>query len=153
MCCADCVNRRTFLALAAAAGASAALTACGDSELSGVARKGGEIGWGGGGGGGPNPLMVKVGDYPDLASNGFFVQITNTAVAVKRTGAASFDAYVNSCTHEGCLTVIVSGVRFDCPCHQSRFDSSGNVINGPATSPLPMLTTAYDQTTDILTIT
>ena len=153
MCCADCVNRRKFLALAAAAGASAALSACGDGEVSGVGIRSGSGGVGGGGGaGGTSRIMAKVGDYASLATPGVLVNITGTFVAVKRTGAATFDAYSMSCTHEGCLTAIVSGIRFDCPCHGSRFDSNGNVINGPAATSLAKFPTSYDSATDILTI-
>ena len=39
------------------------------------------------------------------------------------------------CTHLGCnLSFNKNG--FFCPCHGSRFDKDGNVIKGPATSPL-----------------
>lgn len=35
------------------------------------------------------------------------------------------------CTHLGC-TVIVSARELVCPCHGSRFDRQGKVLNGPA---------------------
>jgi glycine/D-amino acid oxidase-like deaminating enzyme/nitrite reductase/ring-hydroxylating ferredoxin subunit len=41
------------------------------------------------------------------------------------------------CTHHGCIVQWNSTERsWDCPCHGSRFDSSGRVINGPAISDL-----------------
>ena len=42
-----------------------------------------------------------------------------------------------TCTHMGCL-VSFNGVEkaWECPCHGSRFDLDGAVLQGPATSPL-----------------
>lgn len=37
------------------------------------------------------------------------------------------------CTHKFCAVDIV-GAQLDCPCHHSRFDRSGNVLAGPATT-------------------
>ena len=42
------------------------------------------------------------------------------------------------CTHLGC-TVTVTGSGLSCPCHGSRFDRQGKVLQGPADRPLSRL--------------
>jgi Rieske Fe-S protein len=51
--------------------------------------------------------------------------------------ANGFFAFTAICTHAGCLVdpPLSNGSTF-CPCHGSRFDGNGNVIAGPAISPL-----------------
>ena len=42
-----------------------------------------------------------------------------------------------TCTHLGCeLTFNSAEKTWDCPCHASRFDYKGNILNGPALRPL-----------------
>ena len=147
MSCEQCVNRRAFLARAAAAAgataAIAALSACGDGQLSGVAPQlpGGTV----------QKFSVKVSDFPQLATVGVLVRI-GSIITGKRTGPDTFDAFDMRCTHQRCGVNIVNGQTFQCPCHFSRFANDGSVIQGPATQPLAKLLTSYDSATDTLTI-
>jgi Rieske Fe-S protein len=47
------------------------------------------------------------------------------------------------CTHLGCtVNVLPQGIT--CPCHGSEFTSTGRVVKGPATEPLPHLRVEQD---------
>jgi cytochrome b6-f complex iron-sulfur subunit len=133
--CASCISRRGFLADAATVVALTALfAACGESPVGPPKGK----------------VDIKVGDFPGLATMNTLV-LVDPQRAAKRTGATTFIAFSRLCTHEG-TPVDISGTGFLCPNHGSRFDNDGQVVLGPATHALPTLITAYDSTTDILTI-
>ncbi|MGW6691257.1 Rieske 2Fe-2S domain-containing protein [Streptomyces sp. NPDC054961] len=59
-------------------------------------------------------------------------------VVVSCAEAGQYKAFSAKCTHAGCvLDKIVDG-EGSCPCHGSRFDvTTGKVLRGPATDPLP----------------
>ncbi len=61
-----------------------------------------------------------------------------TKVAVYRDDDGTVHSTSAVCVHLGCI-VTWNGVEktWDCPCHGSRFDALGVVINGPANSDLP----------------
>jgi Rieske Fe-S protein len=67
--------------------------------------------------------------------------------AVMRRGASKIAVYRDEtgelhersavCTHLGCVVQWNSGEKsWDCPCHGSRFDCQGQILNGPAIKPL-----------------
>lgn len=66
------------------------------------------------------------------------VQHGTDKLAVYRDEAGDAHAVSARCTHLGCLVRFNAAERsWDCPCHGSRFDVDGNVLEGPATEPLP----------------
>ena len=73
------------------------------------------------------------------------VRSTITKEAVKAGGVATHHLIGDRiarrpeprCTHQGCVLRQDDALgTWDCPCHGSRFDSEGAVIQGPANSPL-----------------
>jgi glycine/D-amino acid oxidase-like deaminating enzyme len=73
------------------------------------------------------------------------VRSTITKEAVKAGGVATHHLIGDRiarrpephCTHQGCVLRQDDALgTWDCPCHGSRFDTDGSVIQGPANSPL-----------------
>ncbi|HWD02090.1 MAG TPA: FAD-dependent oxidoreductase [Amycolatopsis sp.] len=89
-----------------------------------------------------------VGDHVSaLSQDRSLDQIGAGKGAVVRTGAELVAAYRDEdgklhtagahCTHLGCLVAFNDAEKtWDCPCHGSRFDVDGAVIQGPAVKPL-----------------
>ena len=85
-----------------------------------------------GGGGGDAPL-AEVADLPDGGGEVFGDQ----HVVLVRDGD-QVHGLSATCTHQGCTVSGVADGRITCPCHGSVFDAAtGDVVTGPATTPLP----------------
>ena len=70
---------------------------------------------------------------------------------VTRTGQETFVALTAICTHEGCTVSGFENQVYVCPCHGSRYSTSGGVVQGPATSALRQFSTRFAN--PVLTIT
>jgi Rieske Fe-S protein len=71
------------------------------------------------------------------AGEGRVVRHGHGKVGVYRDDAGGVHAVSLRCTHLGCLLRFNGAERsWDCPCHGSRFDVDGAVLEGPAVNPL-----------------
>lgn len=102
-------------------------------------------------------LVLNVSDYAELATVGG-IKILNDAdylkeYAVQKTGANTFKVLDMTCTHAGCETAWNgSASQFQCPCHGSKFNKDGTVVEGPAASPLASLSVTYNSASNEITI-
>lgn len=85
---------------------------------------------------------VTEGDVSDVAQiaggTGAVIRRGLKKVAAYRDMHGTLHEYSAICPHLGCIVNWNTAEKtWDCPCHGSRFDSSGRVVNGPAIGPLP----------------
>lgn len=52
-------------------------------------------------------------------------------ISVYRTDEETYTASLLKCTHQGCELDVGGGI-YTCPCHGSEFETSGEVLQGPA---------------------
>ncbi|HEX5171693.1 MAG TPA: Rieske (2Fe-2S) protein [Cyclobacteriaceae bacterium] len=63
--------------------------------------------------------------------------IVKNGIVVIRTSADVYVALSNRCTHQACtVDYKSSNQQLVCPCHGSRFDNNGDVVQGPAAKAL-----------------
>ncbi|HJV24633.1 MAG TPA: FAD-dependent oxidoreductase [Aromatoleum sp.] len=68
---------------------------------------------------------------------GAVVEVGGEKVAAYRDAAGNLSAISPVCTHMKCMVHWNAAEKtWDCPCHGSRFDVTGEVIEGPAVAPL-----------------
>jgi glycine/D-amino acid oxidase-like deaminating enzyme/nitrite reductase/ring-hydroxylating ferredoxin subunit len=84
---------------------------------------------------------MKPSEVTDLADiergRGAIIRRARETIAVYRDGAGEYHARSAVCTHLGCVVQWNNAAHtWDCPCHGSRFDPHGAVLNGPAVEDL-----------------
>ena len=62
---------------------------------------------------------------------------------VARTGPNSFSAIDAVCSHQSCTVSGADGSAYVCPCHGSRYDRNGRVLQGPAVAALRQFATTF----------
>lgn len=71
------------------------------------------------------------------AGEGAIVREGGRKLAVYRDDEGALHALSATCTHLGCVVAWNAAEKsWDCPCHASRFNVSGEVLHGPAMKPL-----------------
>src|SRR5450759_2490638 len=137
------LDRRDFLTSATLASVAAILAACNGAGLTGTDITPGQ-----------SSITVKLSNFPSLGVIGGMAAVGTvnvSPVAIVRTGQASYIALSRICTHQTCLIDVVSN-GFSCPCHGSRYNSQGNVTQGPATRSLARLTAVLSMDATSLTV-
>ena len=71
------------------------------------------------------------------------VQASTGTYLIARTAQSAFTALTAVCTHEGCAVTGFANSVYVCPCHGSEFNTSGGVVQGPASSPLRQFPTTF----------
>lgn len=131
-------------------------TACSSSEDTNPVPKtpGGNTGGPGPGTGitvSGNTIAIDLTKQAGLAASGGWLLITSAKTLVVNAGGV-YNAMTSICTHQGCFdNWTYAGNRFTCNCHGSTYDSSGNVLGGPATQSLSAYSTGVSG--NVLTIT
>lgn len=83
--------------------------------------------------GGTQFTLGKANALPRLPG---YIESAQVWLLIDAKGYYAVDAI---CTHLGCTVRLESNGEYACRCHGSRFETDGDVINGPATKPLRFL--------------
>ena len=79
------------------------------------------------------------------AGEGAVVRDGLRKIAIYRDAQGGLHALSAKCTHLGCAVHWNSAEKsWDCPCHGSRFSTSGEALHGPAVTPLAILSLPRD---------
>jgi Rieske Fe-S protein len=90
-------------------------------------------------------VTLPLSDYPELADVGGSAVIQpenfDTSIIVVRRDASTLEALSAICSHLGCTVEYDRpDDEIECPCHGSRYDFTGAVLNGPARTNLTRYT-------------
>ncbi len=155
--CADCVTRRAFVgsgvkllsAVAMTGSVASLVTACGSTSSGSNAGTGIAIANNASG-----VYTFAFADYPVLNNAGGSIHVSVAATSgtkdlfVTRVSVSGASTVSTVCTHSGCTldTYSASSQEYTCPCHNSIFNASGSVVQGPAAVALPSYTSTITST-------
>jgi Rieske Fe-S protein len=146
--CTTCVARRSVLAMAAVAGATAAMSGCQTYGAEAPAEPANPPAAAASPGTGEpakaaRPALAQLADIPVGGGKVFADQ----KVVVTQPTAGTVKAFSATCTHAGCTVSEVLDGTINCTCHGSKFRvADGSVAGGPAGRPLPPVAIAVQGT-------
>jgi cytochrome b6-f complex iron-sulfur subunit len=92
-------------------------------------------------------IQVNLTIQTRLAASGGWLLIESAKTLVANLNG-TYVALTSVCTHSGCFdSWSFANNKFTCTCHNSIFDTAGQVLQGPATQPLQVYTTSVSGTT------
>jgi Rieske Fe-S protein len=132
------ISRRQFCAGACAAASGAIVAACSGSSPSSPSGGGSvtTLGTSTGAFNGTGVQVTVSGSALAAVGGAVVVQSNAGVFLLARTSDSAFSAIEAVCTHEGCTVNGADGAIYVCPCHGSRYDRNGRVVQGPATASL-----------------
>ena len=105
----------------------------------------------------PARLRLRVVDYPALQNAGGSVQIQFSTIypplTLNRVSSTEFATLDSICTHAGCTVGKFINGFMRCPCHGSRYNVRGEVVQGPAEANLNAYMTTFDSATGVIEAT
>lgn len=105
-----------------------------------------------------NQVSISIGTTSPVANKNTRALVEynngNGAILVEHKADDSYNAISGICTHQGCVVSDFDGSNnvFVCPCHGSRFDLNGNVVQGPAPSGLRHYNSTIESNSLIITL-
>ena len=105
----------------------------------------------------PARLRLRVADYPALQNTGGSVQLQFSTIypplTLNRVSSTEFATLDSICTHAGCTVGKFINGFMRCPCHGSRYNARGEVVQGPAEANLNAYLTTFDAATGVIEAT
>ena len=99
--------------------------------------------------GAPGERIVNAGPVSNYAADGQYAAFLDQGFVILRKGPELL-AVSSECTHRQCKLKLGAQHTFVCPCHGSRFDSRGKVLEGPAKRDLPLLPSVTNENGELL---
>jgi cytochrome b6-f complex iron-sulfur subunit len=87
--------------------------------------------------------VVVAGSALGAVGGAVLVESVAGVFLLARTGENAFSAIDAVCSHQSCTVSGADGSAYVCPCHGSRYDRNGRVLNGPATAALRQFQTTF----------
>lgn len=91
------------------------------------------------------PLEFNAGSLTDYRLGSITLISHGAGCYLSRLEDGGILAFSKRCSHLGCsINYYIEQKQFVCPCHSSSFDLTGEVINSPASRPLPLFAVRID---------